>query len=172
MIVALFFVGGYIEVSKPAGADAKITSGGIAACAFIYIYVIGFVMSYGGVPWILSSECVPLSVRSISATLGAATQWLFNLVISKSTSYMINSIGGGTFFFFGSFALAGMVYVWFFVPETREIPLEHMAEVFTRGSRSLGRPGMKRLAGHDVITTEEKQGADVEEVETSASKAV
>lgn len=105
MAFSLFFIGGYIKVAKPVAStsgDAKITSGGIAACAFIYIYVIGFVSSFAGVPFILSSECVPLNIRAVSATLGAATQWLFNLVITKATPYMVTSLKYGTFFFFGS----------------------------------------------------------------------
>lgn len=130
MTIALFIVGGYIQIAKPSAGDNEITSGGIAACAFIYIYVIGFVGSYAGVPWILSSECVPLNVRAISATLGAASQWLFNLVITKATPYMITSIGAGTFFFYGSCVVAGAVYVWFCVPETRGVPLEEMSRVF------------------------------------------
>ena len=114
MTTALFFVGGYTEVAKPAATEAGITSGGIAACAFVYVYVIGYVMSFAMVPFILSSACVPLSVRLTSATLGAASQWHFNLVISKATLYMIDTIGGGTFFFFGSFVVTGALYVWFF----------------------------------------------------------
>lgn len=132
MIVALFFVGGYIQVARPNAAADDITSGGIAACAFIYIYVIGFVSSYAGVPWILSNECVPMNIRTISATLGAATQWLFNLVITKATPYMITSIGGGTFFFYGACVVLGVVYVWFFVPETKNVSLEHMAKSFNQ----------------------------------------
>lgn len=133
MAVSLFFIGGYIKIAKPVAAtsaDQQITKGGIAACAFIYIYVIGFVSSFAGVPFILSSECVPLNIRAVSATLGAATQWLFNLVITKSTPYMVTSLGFGTFFFFGSCIIVGAVYVWFFVPETKGVALEHMARVF------------------------------------------
>ena len=165
MTAALFFVGGYMEVAKPSSADASITSGGIAACAFVYIYVIGFVMSFAGVPWILSSECVPLNVRSISATLGAATQWLFNLVTSKAMPYMMDSIGGGTFFFFGSFVVAGAVYVWFFVPETRGIPMEHMAEVFTR--KGFAKPGMINTDNSRAFGLKEEHHTDVQEVEST-----
>ena len=134
MAFSLWFIGGYIKLAPPivpaTGEQSSISSGGIAACAFIYIYVIGFVSSFAGVSFILSSECVPLNIRAISATLGAATQWLFNLVITKATPYMITSMGFGTFFFFGSFTVLGGIYVWFFVPETKGVPLEHMAKVF------------------------------------------
>lgn len=141
MTIALFTVGGYVQVAAPAAGDKAITSGGIAACAFIYIYVIGFVSSYAGVPWILSSECVPLNIRATSATFGAASQWLFNLAITKATPYMITSIGAGTFFFYGSCVVVGAVYVWFYVPETRGIPLEEISTAF--GGKPLDKSGFE-----------------------------
>lgn len=130
MVFSLFFVGTYIKLAKPDPEATQITSGGIAACAFIYIFVMGYVSSFAGVPFILSSEAVPLNVRATSSALGAATQWLFNLVITKATPYMISSVGFGTFYIFGSFVVCGMVYVYFFVPETRGVALEHMQVAF------------------------------------------
>ncbi|KAB5572655.1 MFS quinate transporter QutD [Coniochaeta sp. 2T2.1] len=132
MTVALVFVGAYIKIAGPpqTSGQHEITGGGIAACAFIYIYVIGFVGSYAGVPWILSSEAVPINVRAISSALSGATQWLFNLVVTKATPYLISDIGFGTFFFFAGWVVLGAVYVWLFVPETRGVPLEHMAAAF------------------------------------------
>ncbi|KAL2203364.1 hypothetical protein CC79DRAFT_1390729 [Sarocladium strictum] len=130
MTFSNFFVGPYIKIGNPSEDDAQISGGGIAAYAFIYVYVIGFVSSFAGVPFILASENVPFSIRAISATLGAATQWIMNLVVTKATPYLITDIGYGTFFFFGSCICLGVVYVWFFVPETKGVPLEHMAVAF------------------------------------------
>ncbi|OIW32719.1 MFS quinate transporter QutD, partial [Coniochaeta ligniaria NRRL 30616] len=133
MAFSLFFVGIYVRVAGVAGTgtnEVSITSGGIAACAFIYIYVVGYMASFAGIPYILSSETVPIHVRAISSTLGAATQWLMNLVIAKSTPYMISSIGYGTFIFFAVCVVVGGVYVWFFLPETKGVPLEHMSAAF------------------------------------------
>jgi hypothetical protein len=59
----------------------------------------------------------------MSATLGAAAQWLGNLAVVKATPYMITSLGYGTFFFFGSCAFLGSLYVYFYVPESRGVPM-------------------------------------------------
>jgi sugar porter (SP) family MFS transporter len=125
-----FFVGSYIKIGnqvKPMHRSAEEALQRVLSS--IHLYVIGFVSSFAGVPFILASETVPISVRAISATLGAATQWIMNVVVSKATPYLITDIGHGTFFSFGS-CFVGGIYVWFFVPETKSLPLEHMAVAF------------------------------------------
>ncbi|KAI8659994.1 MFS quinate transporter QutD [Fusarium sp. Ph1] len=148
MTISNFFLGAYIKIAKPSGTGTgQIDGAGIAACAFIYIYVIGFVSSFAGVPFILASECAPISVRALSATLGAATQWIMNLVVTKATPYMMTDLGYGTFFFFGSCIFLGGFYVWLFVPETKGVSLEHMAAVF----------------GHEDLVFEQQHNAKIEE---------
>jgi hypothetical protein len=130
MIFSLFFVGAYVKIAHPGTDTENIRGGAVAAIAFIYIYALGYALAFGGIPYILSSETVPINVRAISATLGASMQWLMNLVITKATPYMISSIGYGTFFFFGSCVVCGAIYIFLFVPETKGVPLEHMAVAF------------------------------------------
>jgi hypothetical protein len=62
--------------------------------------------------------------------LPAATQWLFNFVITKVTPSAINSIGWRTFLMFAIFCLAMAVFVWVFVPETKQLTLEEIDLVF------------------------------------------
>lgn len=62
--------------------------------------------------------------------LAAATQWLFNFVITKITPEAVNSIGWRTFLMFGIFCLANAVFVFFFVPETKRMTLEDIDFLF------------------------------------------
>lgn len=73
--------------------------------------------------YVLSAECAPLNVRAMAATLGAAAQWLGNLAVVKATPYMITSLKYGTFFFFGACTVLGSIYIWYYVPETRGLPM-------------------------------------------------
>ena len=74
---------------------------------------------------------VALFFRSRMLTiLKAATQWLFNFVITKVTPSAINSIGWKTFLMFAIFCLAMAVFVWVFVPETKQLTLEEIDVVF------------------------------------------
>ena len=69
----------------------------------IYLYVIGYSASWGPVPWVYLSEIFPTRLRAYGVGMGAATQWLFNFVITKITPEAVNHIGWRTFLMFGIF---------------------------------------------------------------------
>jgi hypothetical protein len=63
----------------------------------------------------------------------AATQWLFNFVVARAVPTMLITVGSdgyGTYLIFGSFCFSMFVFVWFFVPETKGVSLEHMDALF------------------------------------------
>ena len=57
-------------------------------------------------------------------------------VISRATPYMFSSWKNYVFLFFGLGSAVGFVFVWFFVPETKGIPIEKMDEIFGKQSRA------------------------------------
>jgi len=69
----------------------------------------------------------------MNVALAAATQWLFNLIVSRTVPNMIATLGDhgyGTFLLFGSFCFSMFFFVWFLVPETKGVSLEHMDRLF------------------------------------------
>ena len=57
----------------------------------------------GPVCWIYVSEIPTARLRGLNVSLAAATQWLFNLVIARSTPVMLQTVGShgyGTYFIF------------------------------------------------------------------------
>ena len=71
-------------------------------------------------------EMFPNRIRESGATIGVATQWLFNFVFSFATPYAVENIGWKTFLMFAVFNFALVVYVWFFILETKGRSLEEM----------------------------------------------
>ena len=72
--------------------------------------------------WIYISEIPTARLRGLNVSLGAATQWLFNLVIARSVPNMLVTMGEGgygTFLLFSCFAFCFFIFVWYFVPETK-----------------------------------------------------
>ncbi|KAJ5932548.1 hypothetical protein N7516_007037 [Penicillium verrucosum] len=82
------------------------------------------------VPWVYLGEIFPTRLRAYGVGFGAATQWLFNFVITEVTPRAINKIGWKTFLMFGIFCFAMGVFVIVFFKETKGRTLEEMDLIF------------------------------------------
>jgi hypothetical protein len=69
-------------------------------------------------------------MRSLAQACAAASNWLWNFLISRFTPQMFAKMEYGVFFFFASLMLLSIVFVYFLVPETKGIPLESMDALF------------------------------------------
>ncbi|KAF7352410.1 putative quinate permease [Mycena venus] len=128
--LCMLYVGGYIAIGKPGQSTGSITGGGISAVAFIYVWTAAYGPTWNGTPWVIASEVFPQHVRTLTQSLLSASQWVWQFVIARATPYMFQSMGYGTYLFFGLLTLLGGVYVFFVVPETAGIPIEQMDVIF------------------------------------------
>jgi SP family arabinose:H+ symporter-like MFS transporter len=90
-------------------------------------FVASFAVSLGPVMWVLLSEIFPNEQRA--AAISVAGFW--NSLVSASVTFIfpweLSTLGpAGTFLVFGLFASAAVVFVLFFVPETRGRTLEQL----------------------------------------------
>ncbi|KAM0689292.1 hypothetical protein Q7P36_011369 [Cladosporium allicinum] len=127
--------------------------------ASVYLFVIGYSASWGPVPWVLVSEIFPTRLRAYGVGLAAATQWLFNFVITKITPEAINSIGWRTFLMFAIFCMCMAVFVWVFVPETKQLTLEEIDVVFGAVDAETRAKDVEKA----IETEKMKAGVDYEE---------
>lgn len=107
---------------------------GWGCVVMIWLYIINFAYSWGPVSWTLIAEVFSLSIRAKGTSIGASTQWMLSFVIALVTPRMLEAISWGMYVFFASWLAAGMVFNYFFVPETKGKTLEEMDQVF--GSKS------------------------------------
>lgn len=98
--------------------------------ALIWVYIAGFGATWGPVSWTLVSEIFPLSIRAKGASIGAASNWVNNFAIAFFVPPMLEAWAWGTYIFFAVFLVAGIAWVWFFLPETKNATLEEMDRVF------------------------------------------
>ena len=126
MLIIAIIVGTH----PPKASATKIPSSGVAGIAMVYLEAFSFNMSWGPLPWLYIGEIFPSRIREIGIATGAASQWLFNFVLSEITPHAIASIGWRTFLMFAIFNYAIIIYSWFFLKETRGKSLEEMEIVF------------------------------------------
>lgn len=103
---------------------------GWTAVALIWVYIAAFGATWGPVSWTLVSEIFPLSIRAKGASIGASSNWLNNFAIAFFVPPMLKAWRWGTYIFFSVFLAAAIIWVWFFLPETKNATLEEMDRVF------------------------------------------
>lgn len=132
--LCMWFIGAYIKIANTANktpsADSSLSSGGIAAIFFFYLWTAFYTPSWNGTPWVLNSEIFDQNTRSLGQANAAANNWLWNFIIARFTEQMFNAWGYGVYFFFASLMIISVVFVFFCIPETKSIPLEMMDKLF------------------------------------------
>lgn len=74
------------------------------------------------------------NMRSLAQAVAAASNWLWNFLISRFTPQMFATMDYGVYFFFSSLMILSIVFVYFLIPETKGIPLESMDLLFEQKS--------------------------------------
>ena len=123
VLLALIVLGAaYLLPGDPSGAGFLLVGG-------LLVYIASFAASLGIAIWLLNSEVYPLEVRGKGAAAGAFTHWVLDFVIASTVLTLIATITPtGMFWFYGLFAILGIVFVLRRVPETKGKTLEEVSE--------------------------------------------
>ncbi|KAL0372852.1 UNVERIFIED_CONTAM: Sugar transport protein 10 [Sesamum calycinum] len=103
---------------------------GNLALALICIYVAAFAWSWGPLGWLVPSEIHPMEIRSAGQSINVSVNMFFTFVIGQLFLSMLCHMKFGLFFFFGGWVIIMTLFVYFFVPETRNVPIEEMNRVW------------------------------------------
>jgi hypothetical protein len=112
------------------------------ALASMLLYVACFAFSLGPVMWVMIAEIYPLKIRGIGASLATCMNWLSNLFVTATFLEIVNHIGARwTFFTYMIFCVVSIIFIYFLVPETKGVSLEHIEKNLLENKpwRQLGR---------------------------------
>jgi sugar porter (SP) family MFS transporter len=123
VLLALIVLGAaYLLPGGPSGAGVLLVAG-------LLVYIASFAASLGIAIWLLNSEVYPLEVRGKGAAAGAFTHWVLDFVIASTVLTLIATITPtGMFWFYGLFAILGIIFVLRRVPETKGKTLEEVSD--------------------------------------------
>jgi len=133
---ALLLIGLSIQVVALATVGWMFRAGysGLPLLLAILAYIGAFAMALGPIPWILCSEIFPTRVRGRAMSLATFTIWTSCYIVAQ-TFPMLNdnpAIGPATtFWVYGAFSLAGLIFVRLAVPETKGRSLEEIERSWT-----------------------------------------
>ncbi|KLT46133.1 quinate permease [Cutaneotrichosporon oleaginosum] len=135
--VCMYWIGIYIAVAKPANnPSSNLSGGGISAMVVFYLWTCFYGPTWNGTPWVMGAEVMPTFIRSATQAIIASSNWLFAFLIARFTPQMFTAMGFGVYLFFASLMVVSIPCVYFAVPETSGIPLEHMDELFALSPRT------------------------------------
>lgn len=130
--VTMFIIAGLVKnipVSTSTVAHGP-SSIGVAGIFFFYLWTVFYGSTWNGTPWVYNSEMFDLNTRSLGQASAAASNWLYNFLISRFTPQMFTSMHYGVYLFFGALSFCSIIFVWFLLPETKGIPLEYTDRLF------------------------------------------
>lgn len=130
---AMFYLAAYIAVAQPAKhKKASIDGAGYSALIFFYIWTSFYSFGWNPLPWVYGAESFDNTARPVAQVFMAASNWLYNFVISQATPHMFIKMGYGVYLFFASCMVISVFWVYFLMPETKGIPVEEMDNLHER----------------------------------------
>lgn len=128
MIIAEVIVGVLVYYSfKPAYASNESIKA--ASIAFICIFVAGFAWSWGPLGWLVPAEVNPIETRSAGCAINTFVNFITTFIIGQFFLSMLCTMQWGVFLFFAGMVLIATLFIVFFVPETKGVPIETLNEV-------------------------------------------
>ncbi len=107
----------------------------IASIIGLLLYIMFFGISLGPVVWVLTAEIFPLEIRGKAVSVALFTNWAAQLVVSWLFLFIVEMMGiGATFALFALTSLAALLFVYFFVPETKGKTLEEIQEYWQKSN--------------------------------------
>ena len=101
------------------------------AVACLAVFIIGFSLGWGPIPWLMMGELAPLQIRGIVSGIATALNWSFSAVITVSFSKYSSVVHPyGAWWTFAVISALSIVFVLVFLPETRGKDLEDIQEYF------------------------------------------
>ncbi|XP_049391104.1 sugar carrier protein C-like [Solanum stenotomum] len=96
----------------------------------ICVFVAAFAFSWGPLGWLIPSEISPLEVRSAAQSVTVSMNMLFTFAVAQVFLKVLCWMKFGLFIFFAAFVFIMTLFVYFYVPETKNIPIEEMSRVW------------------------------------------
>lgn len=100
--------------------------------AGMYLFEVFYSPGEGPVPFTYSAEAFPLHIREVGMSWATAVTWCFNFILSFTWPHLMTAFKvQGAFGWYAAWCLVGWVAVLLFLPETKELTLEELDQVFS-----------------------------------------
>ncbi|XP_022914749.1 facilitated trehalose transporter Tret1-2 homolog isoform X3 [Onthophagus taurus] len=139
MTLTIIILGIYFYLLK--NYDELVESIGWLPLTCLVLYVLGFSLGFGPVPWLMLGEILPAKVRGSAASIATAFNWACTFIVTKTFQDALNVLGESlTFWIFGVVCLVSLIFIYRYVPETRGKSLEAIERKLARRPSTIKTP--------------------------------
>ncbi|XP_055320158.1 facilitated trehalose transporter Tret1-like [Sitodiplosis mosellana] len=102
----------------------------------LVIYMVGFSVGFGCIPFLLLGELFPVEQRSVLSSIAGSFNLGVMFLVIKTYHYLEHIITtAGTFYMYSVFCALAFIFVIFVVPETKGKDLDDIAKLFVKNRR-------------------------------------
>ncbi|GAM33559.1 hypothetical protein TCE0_011r00538 [Talaromyces pinophilus] len=150
-----------VETQTPTPGGAKTEPVGIALVFLLFFFIFFYKPSWGATVWIWTSEIFSMNVRAQAVGMASQTQNVANTIFQQFFPTFLKNDGFYAFYFFAGINILLAIFVFFFIPETKNVPLEEIDVLFGGANHT--------IQGENMLAESKLQGAAHIE-HTTASK--
>lgn len=131
----LMYIGsvGYIVSLSLVAAAFILEWEGMAVPIFFFLFIASHAIGQGAVIWVFISEVFPNHLRGSGQAFGSSTHWVLAAIIPSLVPILFTEIGPGPVFgFFAFMMVLQLLFVRYFMPETKGVSLEELSKQFQK----------------------------------------
>ncbi|XP_076784652.1 solute carrier family 2, facilitated glucose transporter member 8 isoform X2 [Arvicanthis niloticus] len=123
----------HVSLLVPISAEPVDVHVGLAwlAVGSMCLFIAGFAVGWGPIPWLLMSEIFPLHVKGVATGICVLTNWFMAFLVTKEFSSIMEILRPyGAFWLTAAFCILSVLFTLTFVPETKGRTLEQVTAHF------------------------------------------
>ena len=102
------------------------------------IFIIGFAVGWGPIPWLMVAEITPRETSSLTAACSTTVNWALAFIVTKTFKELQELLTQhGVFYLFSALSAASVLFTLFCLPETKNKTYEQIQDFFA-GKKSSG----------------------------------
>lgn len=131
VLISEIFLGLYFYVKDHYSPDLSHFTWVPIAC--MIIFMLTFNIGYGPLPPTVTSEILPSRVKFYLATITGSFGWIVSFLVTKFFVDLNHTLGRGeTLWFFAAFSVLALLFVGFFMPETKGKSFREIQEILSK----------------------------------------
>lgn len=104
----------------------------------LVVYMAGFAIGYGPIPFVVTPELVPLHSRSFLLSAANVSNSCFSFIVIQTFDDLRGAVGlWGVYWTYAALTFLGVLFYWLFVPETKGLTIHQIHRSFSHRENKL-----------------------------------